>query len=300
MLSTPLVLAVAGLHFGPVPVGPAPVAAWPVPSAFAKPMLGAPLPTAILARINQDLTSVADAVDADTDLSHVGADEEIPKGWTGSVFAGGTISTGNTEQNQASARADAELRRENDRISLLGFWNYSDQTDQATGESSIVERNWGAKAQYDYFFAEDVYGYTNAAVFADSPQDLDLRTTLGAGGGYQAFETEDTALGLEAGIAYVDENFVGTESDTRYAAGRAAYSYRNQLTETTRFEQDVEALVSLENSDDVIVRADSRINIQINADLLATLQWVVDYDNTPAAGAERTDSRVSVGVTWQF
>jgi putative salt-induced outer membrane protein YdiY len=268
------------------------------PAPAAQPTFGAPLPTAILRSISQDLANLNDALDAETDLSHAG--EEVHPAWTGSLFVGGTQSSGNTEQNQASSRFSAERRGIDNRISLLAFWNYSDQTDKATDTSSIVERNWGSKAQYDHFFHDDLYGYANGATFADSVQDLDLRTTLGAGAGYQVFEDDDKSLGVEGGLAWVNEDYSGKDSDASYTALRAAYRYRNELTETTRFEQDIEGIMGLEDPDDVIVRADTRLRVQINESLWSSLQWVVDYDNTPAAGKERVDSRVSVGVTWEF
>ena len=267
----------------------------PAPEA-APPALGAPLPTTILANIAQDLT---DALDPDVVVDDDGEVDDEPQ-WRGSIFAGATVASGNTETTSVTAVFNAELRRDKDRTTLNAFWNYADQTDTETDESSIVERNVGGRAQYDYYFHDDLYGYSNASFLSDTQKDLDLRLIVGVGLGYQWIEREDVAFGTELGIAYVDENFEVDEFDEQYAAARLAWNYFNQLTETTTFDQTLEATVSLEDADDVIVRKTSNLKVLISEALTATLQYVVDYDNTPVAGNERVDQRVAVGVTWTF
>ena len=269
-------------------------------SAQPAPVIGAPLPATVLNGISQDLDDLNAALDAETDLSHVGEELEGEPKWTGGVFAGLTIATGNTEQTNASITADAELRRADDRTTLLAFWNYADQTDQDTNESSIVERNVGWKAQYDYYMSPELYTYGNASGLQDTQKNLDLRLTIGLGAGYQAFEDDKKALGLEAGLAYVSEDFEGQDSDVDYAAGRIAYVYRHHFTETTTFHQVAESTLSLEDSDDVIVRVTTDLEVLISSSLTATVQHVFDYDNTPVPGNERVDQRLAFGVTWVF
>ncbi|MEO0649721.1 MAG: DUF481 domain-containing protein [Planctomycetota bacterium] len=267
----------------------------PALPAAPAPAFGAPLPPTILSGIAQDLDEALTPTEVDPE----GEVPEEPE-WDGSIFAGATFADGNTETTSASLTFDAELRREKDRTTLNAFWNYADQTDTATNVSSIVERNVGGRAQYDYYFEEDLYGYTNAVFLSDTQKDLDLRLTLGVGLGYQWFEREELDFSVEAGLAYVDEDFEVDEFDEDYVAGRVAWNLFAQLTETTSFDQTLEATMSLENADDLIVRKTSNLKVLISETLTATLQYIVDYDNTPVSGNERVDQRVAVGVTWSF
>jgi putative salt-induced outer membrane protein YdiY len=58
----------------------------------------------------------------------------------------------------------------------------------------------------------------------DQFADLDLRSTVGTGPGYQFFESEALNLSVSAGPAWVDEDFDEAE-DEDYAAGQWLFSY---------------------------------------------------------------------------
>jgi putative salt-induced outer membrane protein YdiY len=275
---------------------PAPAAE---PSPFVAPAYGAPLPAELLAAMAQD----APAADAD------------PR-WTGSVSLGVTITSGNSNLRSAAATADAELRRDDasidDRTTLSAFWNYADAKDDETNERELTQRQLGGKAQYDYFFADDLYGYGNVAGLYDAKKNLELRLSLGAGLGYQVFEVPDErSLSVEAGLAYVDENYEGSAFDEEYAAGRFAYAYSNQLSESTHFGQNGEVTVSLEEADDTIARLDTRLRTQMSESFFVMIQYVLEYDNTPAIETnpedadfgqrfDRIDHKVILTLGWQF
>lgn len=267
------------LHAGAALLG---VAA-PQPTEYL-PAYGAPLPPGVVS-----VAPVAAAQD-DVDDPH----------WTGAVAIGATLTSGNTELRQANADVNAEYRRENDRTSVEAFWTYADQEDADTGENELTQRQLYGKVQYDYFASEDLYYYGNVSGLYDAKKALDLRTTIGVGAGYQWIEEEDVAFSTELGVSYVDEDYEIDASDTDYAAGRFAYSYRNQLSEDTAFEQNGELLVSLDDSDDTTGMLDSRVRTNLSEAMFGMIQWVLDYDNTPVPGNDRVDHRVVLSIGWTF
>lgn len=227
------------------------------------------------------------------------ADEkEIELGWSGTLGAGATLSTGNTERTSAHANADAVLRRERDRFTLGAYWNYaSEENDE--GESAITERRLGGRFKYDYFLTEKSYALFNSSAETDDRADLQLRATAGLGYGYQWYEEEARKLSTELGVNWVHEDYEG-ESPDEYLAGRFAYDAMKGLREKWTLQQTGELLHSLDDGDDVNSKLDTRARYAYSSNLFAQLQWVWDWDNTPAADKERSDHRFLLSVGYSF
>lgn len=217
--------------------------------------------------------------------------------WTGTVSAGGTITDGNSQTRQGNATADAELRREKDRWTLGFLWIYSEEKN-TTGDWNLTDRRTSAKAKYDYFLTEKTYLLAQTSAEADEEADLELRWTLGVGAGRQFRETERTKLSAEAGLSWFDEEFKTSEDS--YLAARGAYNAEHALNPTFTIAQTGEIFPSLEDQDDVYAKVDTRLKIAFRENLIGQLQWVFDWDNTPAAGKDRVDNRYLASVGWKF
>jgi len=72
------------------------------------------------------------------------------------------------------------------------------------------------------------------------------------------------------------------------------------MSDAWSFLHTLEAYPSLEETDDFYGRSDFRVNASLSESMVAGFQWVVDYDNTPAAGRERVDNRYLLSVGWKF
>jgi putative salt-induced outer membrane protein YdiY len=262
-----------------LPLAASLVASTPV---AAQPTYGAPLPSPRLAAIAQDA-----AVEPDP-------------AWTGFVTVGATLTSGNTEIQSAAANAEAVLDRGEDRWTLRAYWNFSQQENQTTGENEITQRQAGASAKYDYFLSERTYLYGTGAVSTDEIAALDMRYQVGAGAGHQFWKEEKRSLSGEVGLSYVDEDFEVDADDDSFVAVRLAYDLFLQLSDTTAFRQIAEAFPSLENKDDIYGRLDSSLTVNLTKSMIGKLQHVMDYDNTPATGADRLDHRLILTIGWTF
>ena len=217
--------------------------------------------------------------------------------WTGTVSAGGAITTGNSETRQGNATADAELRRAKDRWTLGFLWIYSEEKN-TTGDWNLTDRRTSAKAKYDYFLTEKTYLLAQTSAESDEESDLELRWTVGVGAGRQFIEDERTKLSAEAGLSWVDEEYKNDEES--FLAARGAYNAERVLTKALTFAQTGEIYPSLEDQDDVYAKVDTRLKIGFSENLIGQLQWVFDWDNTPAQGADRVDNRFLASVGWKF
>lgn len=242
----------------------------------------------------------ADAVDQTRLIAPLVQDEEEePMGvWTGSVNAGATWTSGNTEITTLSAAANASYREADYRHTLGAWWNYAEQ-ENAAGESELTQRRIGGNYKYDYFVNDRLYYNGLFGIEADELANLDLRWYAGAGVGYVFYDEETMGLDGEVGLVYFSQEFE-TGDDEDYIAARIAYNYWNQINENVRFEQDMWAFPSVEDIEDFYGRLDSRLMIKMSEAMFAQIQHVFDYNNSPAPGAQRDDHRVIMGLGWNF
>jgi putative salt-induced outer membrane protein YdiY len=217
--------------------------------------------------------------------------------WVGSVTAGAALTTGNTDRVAANAAAEVIRRSEDTRLTVRGTWDYGE--DKATGAWVLSQRRVFGSAKYDWFFSKRTYLWGQTTGEYDKFADLDLRLTAGGGVGYQFYDDADFALQGELGLTYFDENrIVGT--DDSYLAARGAYRARWNLNDQVTLLQDGEFYPSVEDVADFYARIDTRLRASLTSAMFAQLQWIFDYDNTPATGFERQDHRVLASVGWSF
>ncbi|MFM7783265.1 MAG: YdiY family protein [Gammaproteobacteria bacterium] len=208
----------------------------------------------------------------------------------GRANLGLTMNRGNTDNNQLFYDAETVIRSIKNRFTI-GALGVQKQED---GEETA--RNNRAYFKYDHFLTDKWYAYANTDVQEDKFKDLNLRTTLGVGSGYQYFDTKEKSLSLEGGLTYVDNDYDLAEDDN-YAAGRWALKYAQYLFGgATQFFHEHEGLVSLEAPDDTIIRAQTGFRFPLVENLSATLQYNVDWQNNPPPGFDSTDSAYIVIV----
>lgn len=248
----------------------------------------APTPAPLLTPLDPSLLAVAQD-----------ASEYTEPQWTGSVSLGATYTEGNTKTQSYNADANAERRGDIDRWTWKAFWNYA--TEKTTGTEVITARKSGTSLKYDYFLneAETTYVYGNTAIEQDSLAELDMRWVAGAGAGYQFYDEKDFSLAGEAGLNYIVEDF-STATKDEYVAARLAANLRKVISEDTKFTSSVELYPSLEETDDIYGKWDSKLSTSLTEAMFASLQYVLDFDNTPSGGAERLDQRLVFALGWSF
>ena len=225
--------------------------------------------------------------------------------WTGALMFNGLWTDGNTVRRSAGMNFDAQLRREEDRLTADAYWYYAE--DKETDPLSPTYRQWelndrraGGGLKYDYFLGKRLYAFATGRVAGDTLADIDLRVAIGAGLGYMWVDTKRTTFLTEVGLAYVDEDYRSNLPSVDYLAARVYYKLTHEFSEATKFLHSVEAWPSLEDSDDIFLQLKAELSTTLTGSLVGSLAYVLDYDNTPAAGRQRDDHRVLMSVGWQF
>lgn len=202
------------------------------------------------------------------------------------------ITDGNTRTKSGAAVGDYEARTEKSRLSLRGDWNYAED------DGDLSARNASGSIKYDYFITHRFFAYTNALFEGDDFADLNLRTTLGAGVGYQFLDAEDggpVSFYEEVGISFFDEDF-DNASDDRYVAGRLSGKFDWAVSDSTTFFHFHEFYSGFEDQDDLNADLETGLRFKITGNFIATAQVNFSWDNTPSPGNRRNDTEYLFGL----
>jgi len=143
--------------------------------------------------------------------------------------------------------------------------------------------------------------YSGLGFEHDKFADLILRTTLSAGSGYQIYETDRTNLSIEAGPAYIWENYDESENDD-YAAAHWGLRFDHFLVEAWKLQAFHKHSIdwNLEDASAYLLKTATGLRIPIFDSFQATVQVNFDRNNNPAAGAKKNDYEylLTGGYTW--
>ena len=228
--------------------------------------------------------------------------------WSGTVSIGSTFTRGNSETTTVAFAADAKREDEHDRYTLKSYLNYGEQrsTDpfDPDDEIGLTQRNAGLSGQYDYFPQEKWYLLGKAGIESNELAKLDVRYYAGPGAGYQFLKEEKHTLSGEGAIVYFKEEFEGTqgapETEDDKIALNLGYDYDWKISESAALGHYVDAFPAIDDFDDVFIKVDNRLTMNVTKSMIATLQYVLDFDHTPAPGAKQTDHRVIFTLGWTF
>jgi len=213
--------------------------------------------------------------------------------YTGSLAASYTQTDGATETMAANASARFVARSKRQRFTLKGKFNYG-ETDR-----SMTARNAAGSLKYDFFITKRLYSYAHSLFESDDFADLRLRSTLGAGLGYQILDTGRVAFSLETGPSYVNTDFEVAPDDD-YTAGRWGADLNVKVVpEQIRFFHSHEGYYSFDDSS-VYITSETGLRLTIIRNFFAHAGVDYSYDSDPVEGAERYDVTYIFGLGYEF
>jgi putative salt-induced outer membrane protein YdiY len=213
--------------------------------------------------------------------------------WHGNVSVAANVQSGNTDRSGAAASADATRRSERDRFQMRFLYNIA----QENGKLST--RNTFGALKYDYFFTKKFYGYLSLELLNDTFKDLNLRTVVGPGVGYQLWDDPVKALALEGGIAYYSED-LKAHPDRRWWSLRLAADFRYKFYDWLVFTDKLVLYPSLGTLGDFTLRNEAALLTALTTGWSLKLADITDYVNNPPSGTKSTDNQLIVGLQYTF
>lgn len=218
-----------------------------------------------------------------------------PPRWKGKVVGNLSVNQGNTELTNGALTVDMARRNEKDRYTVRGGYFFAENDGKDTRDEQFIS------AKYDFFFDKQLYSYFTTRFDRDVIRELDLRTSAGAGGGYQFWETEKHKLSGELGLSYVNEDYQLATDDQDYIAARLASNFDWWIIkDKLQYSQNVEFLPGLQDVQDWYAIFDTMLTWQWNKKWSMSGGVRIGYDNTPAKGLEKEDIEYLLGVGYSF
>jgi len=202
---------------------------------------------------------------------------------------------GNTNKDDYSFNGTFIARTDKNRYEIGGEFS----NEKAYGLTT--SQNWIVSGNYRHFLDEKWYAYADTLFEHDEFKDLNLRRTLGAGAGYQIFETSNLNLSISLGLSSVNENFKVAE-DNDYVAGNWNVNYDQYF-----FKKSVQLFhvntgyISIQNTNDWFLKTRTGLRFPLYKGLSATLQYSYDWDNQLSESAEKNeDTKLHFLLGYEF
>lgn len=221
----------------------------------------------------------------------------LPDPWTGSIDAGLSGSTGNSENFSLRVNAGADRIIEDVAETRLSA-RYTYKSDNGNDTDNRFEAN----ARHDWLFAESPWrAFARASYEYDEFQDYDHRISAGGGLGYEFIDNDTTLLVGRIGAQGTWE--LGRADGDRFTPeGILGIDFEHQLTERQKIYFTGDYLPALDDfwRYRVVARAGWEILIDPDANLFLKAGVENRYDSSPGPDTDRNDLDyfLTVGTTF--
>ena len=216
-----------------------------------------------------------------------------PVTWKGNITLGGNLQSGNSETMNIAAGLSAVRRSEKDRFALSFLYNRAEDHGEKTAENIF------SQLKYDYFLNQKWYLYLNIDMLSDEFSDINFRTTVGPGAGYQIWEEDDKSLSLEAGVSYTSEDR-DEGKDTSWLSARLGANYMQKLFGRVIFTDQFVIYPDLEDTGEYLLRNEASVVTDIGAKLAFKLSNIWERDSAPDPGLDEDDLTWILGLQYSF
>jgi putative salt-induced outer membrane protein YdiY len=213
---------------------------------------------------------------------------------TGGANAGFLSTGGNTDINTTRLDGEVVARAAANRYTFTGTVNRAKDVDRETA------RNASVSARYDRFLTPRLFANANGIFTNDRFRDLDLRSAVGAGLGYQLLDTALTKLSVEGGPGYVNENFESAPDDSYAALREAAKLDLFVVGDRVVVFHLHDGYFGVTGEDNLFVKMQNGVRFGLVGGLVTTAQLDMDYDRSPAPGRRKTDRTFALTFGYRF
>ena len=211
----------------------------------------------------------------------------------GSLSFTGAYASGNQEREDWDFDSRVEWREGDFRHHS----NLNYETHSLNG--SPANREYALGYGVDWFF-QDQWFWKNAFFYgANEERAIDRYYAVGSAIGRQFWESERSALSAETGLVWLSEDLEDQTSDRRLTWSWAT-NYRTRVLGNIELFHSNQLLIALTDLDDSDLRADLGLKVPVVENLFTELKLEWIYDNQPAAGTEKSDSQLTIGVNYSW
>jgi len=226
------------------------------------------------------------------------ADESKAGNWQGEAELGVLITSGNTEETNIKSRL--ALKHEVEKWRNTGEFRsgYAEAEDVTTSEKYRLE------LESDYKFADRQYWFVRAFYEDDRFSGFEYESSLTTGYGNRIWAEGDRSfLDLSAGAGYrfdrLDTPDQNGDRDRNETIARVAGQYDQALSATALFRQTLSVEQGLDNGA-TVTESETSVQANVLGSLSMKATYRVQHLSDPPAGADKTDTEISVSLLYGF
>jgi len=226
-----------------------------------------------------------------------------PESWEfdGRISLSASSEEGNTEKDKFKIDGDMQLYKYPHRFKTYFEGSLEKNFNITTEEKGLFTLS------YDRFLTDKWYAFGKVGTERDDFADLSHLVTLGAGPGYQFWQSDEKNLSIEVGSGYVFEKYsvaqesLGGQDHREYAAAVWAMSFDMYLfnRKIQPFHNNLGS-ISLEDSSVWRLRTRTGVRVPLVWKFFSTVQYNYDWVNSPADGKKEYDEAIlfKLGCSW--
>ncbi|HMD83320.1 MAG TPA: DUF481 domain-containing protein [Terriglobia bacterium] len=216
--------------------------------------------------------------------------------WGGTFDTGVGLVRGNSDSTNFTFGLNAVRASTRDKILL--YSNSAFSRSAVNGVSSTTAQSIAGGVRYDLNVSNKAFGFGTVDLFNDRFQDLDLRTVIGAGGGYHAVKNKNTTFDLLVGGTFDREFFKSfNRSSAEVLLGE---TLTHKFLASSAFNESVFFYPNMSSTGNYR----STISLGLVTKLTKLLSWQTSFNDyylsDPPAGKKSNDLLFSTGLRLTF
>jgi putative salt-induced outer membrane protein len=225
------------------------------------------------------------------------ADAEKEKSpWTSSVELGFIKTTGNTETQTTTLKADAVYEVDKWRHTGHAEGYGQESKDETTGENVVSAERYEVSGKSDYKFTERDYAFGLVKWKKDRFSGFEYEDTVSLGYGRKVLKQEDMELDLEIGPGIRFYKVDDGESENE-ALLVLAGKYWWAITDNSKFIQELNFDIGEEYTDSKSITG---VQANINKTLALKITYTLRNKSEVPAGTEKTDTEAAMTLVYNF
>lgn len=228
----------------------------------------------------------------------------------GSVSAGGSRHDGNAQSEALFLRGEIEALLGRHRLAGRAFWNHAE-----SAEAGVTAEEARGEGRWDFFVTDRMFTFVDGTAETDELEDLDLRSVITLGPGYQFVREGDFPeewledvrwldrldFRGDLGLSWIHEEYDAARGRDFIAARWSAEIDWQVLPRVTIFHSH-QGFPSLEDIEDLRVQTRQGVRVDLPAGFITTAEIQWEWDNVPAPGFDRSDFLyiLTLGYAFEF
>lgn len=227
------------------------------------------------------------------------ANPPAPKVWSFDGSAGYSISRGNSDTQDTTARITL-VRFIEDLYRITGRGDYArgERKDEDTGKDERTAERGSLGLKADFFLIDSGYLFAASRFSYDKMKDLDRRINNGLGAGYELDRSGESFADLNLGASYVDSRY---DDDSREHGVYLLLGGEGRLdiNEILSLRGRAEYQPSVDQFSDYLFNGELGLRVSLTTALYLQLSLSDRYDSTPPPEVDPNDLSLiaSLGVS---